>query len=91
MSDFGFKKLAEPLTNECSVEIRMADFKVGMAPSYKLKVEAEGYEPLVTEFTDLAEGDQIMELALTPSSNAKGGKPLRFLNRLGKPLFIFQR
>src|SRR5207245_1962996 len=67
-----YKHLIEPLTNECNVEIRQDQFKVGMAPQYKLKVEAENYAPFVTEYIDLAEGDQNLEVSLNPASNAKG-------------------
>jgi len=64
-----FNRLAEPNAEEFSVEIRRADFRVGMYPSYKLKLDADGYESLTTESMDYDEGNQELELAL----NISGG------------------
>jgi len=79
----GFKKLSEPKATEALVEIRQSDFMIGMSTSYKLKVEAAGHEPFVTEFIDLDEGDQELILALPRGGNAAGvalladGKPAK--------------
>jgi len=58
------KQLKQPDASEFSVEIRQADLPVGMSPSYRLKLDADGHESLMTEEFDFAEGDQELELAL---------------------------
>jgi protocatechuate 3,4-dioxygenase beta subunit/peroxiredoxin len=69
---FSFKTIAEPATNECNVEVRSSDFKVGMGESYRLKIEAEDHEPAITDYIDLAEGDQALELALARAVKIEG-------------------
>lgn len=79
--EFSSKRLVEPGAPEARVEVKSSDFKVGMAQSYKIKVEAEGYEGFETEFIDLAEGDQQLEVALVRGGAVTGvlllpeGKP----------------
>lgn len=66
------RKLAEPNASEFSIEIQQTDFRVGMYPSYKLNLEAGGYESLTTDFIDFDEGDQDLELAMAPGANPPG-------------------
>lgn len=49
------------------VGIQRSDFRPGMYPTYRLQIEADGYEPLQTEPIDYDEGDQDLRLSLTPS------------------------
>lgn len=79
--DFSFKSLVEPDATNASVEIKHTDFRVGMAPDYKIKVEADGYKPFVTDYIDLPEGDQNLVAAMVRGGSAEGtaylpdGKP----------------
>ncbi|HNQ72859.1 MAG TPA: M56 family metallopeptidase [Verrucomicrobiota bacterium] len=59
-----FKPLATPERGEFTGEIQRSDFQVGMYPSYQLKIEADGYESLITESIDFDFGHQDLELAL---------------------------
>lgn len=68
----GFKKIAEPDASEYQTELKEGDWMVGMGTEYKFKVEAEGYEPVETEYTDLAEGDQQLELEMRPGGPVSG-------------------
>lgn len=63
-----FKPLTAPERGEFTGEIQRSDFQVGMYPSYQLKLEADGYETLVTEYIDFDSGDQDLELVLRRSS-----------------------
>jgi len=65
-----FKSLATPDGSEVTGEIQRSDFQVGMYPSYQIKLEADGYESLVTEYLDFDSGDQELELALHRSTGA---------------------
>jgi hypothetical protein len=62
-----FQALAEPEASEFTVTLNRADVRVGMYPSYRLKLEAEGYETLLTPSHDFDEGDQELQLALNRS------------------------
>lgn len=77
-----FKRLEGENTTAFVAEIRRTDFRVGMYPSYELKVDAEGYESLTTEQIDFDLGDQELELALTRSG---GASQLQVLTPEGKP------
>ena len=63
--DFRFRTLAEPDATEFTTELKLSDVKVGMAPSYQFKVDADDYVTLTTEYQDFEQGDQELELALT--------------------------
>lgn len=65
---FSFKTLAEPDSTHCTVEIRQSDFRVGMGASYKLRVEADGYDPFITDYIDVAEGDRVLEAAMVTNA-----------------------
>lgn len=65
-----FRTLAEPRTNDFTVEIKRTDFRVGMYPSYELKLDAEGHMTLTTESRDFDLGDQDWELAFRRSTGA---------------------
>lgn len=69
-----FRSVAEPGASEFSVTLNRADVRVGMSPSYRLKLEAAGYEPLLTGSYDFDEGDQELELSLR-----RGGGPAEWL------------
>lgn len=66
------KKLAEPGQREFQTTLAQGDWQVGMGMSYKIKVEADGYEPGTTEYIDLSEGDQHLELELQPGGPVSG-------------------
>lgn len=68
----GFKKLAEPGSSEYQTELKQGDWMVGMGAEYKFRVEAEGHESVVTEFKDLAEGDQQLDLEMHPGGPVSG-------------------
>lgn len=70
--DFSPKTLTRPDRTNASVEIKATDFEVGMAPLYKIKVEATGYEPFVTDDINLGEGDQNLVAAMVPGGAAEG-------------------
>lgn len=70
--NLGFKKVAEPDANEYQTTLKEEDWMVGMGTEYKFRVEAEGYEPAITEYTDLTEGDQQLELELQPGGPLSG-------------------
>jgi beta-lactamase regulating signal transducer with metallopeptidase domain/protocatechuate 3,4-dioxygenase beta subunit len=59
-----YKTLASPDTSDFTLEIQRADFRVGMYPSYELKLDASGYETILMESIDFDSGDQVLELAL---------------------------
>ena len=61
------KTVAEPDAAECRVTLPRSDIPVGMYPSYRLQIAADGYETHTTRFLDFDEGDQELELALTRS------------------------
>lgn len=63
-----FRTLADPAASEFTVTLNRADVRVGMYPSYRLKLEAEGYDTLTTKFSDFDEGDQELRLVLQRSS-----------------------
>ncbi len=67
-----YRPLARRGSADFTAEIRRTDFRVGMYPSYELKVEADGYEPATTEHIDFDSGDQALELALRRTSGANG-------------------
>jgi len=76
-----FKTRSEPNRTNASVEISAADFQVGMAADYRVKVDVEGYEPFVTDRIALLEGDQNIVAAM-PAGGALDG--MAFLPN-GKP------
>jgi protocatechuate 3,4-dioxygenase beta subunit/thiol-disulfide isomerase/thioredoxin len=53
-----------------SAQIKRSDFRVGMYPSYELRIEAEGYETFTTEMIDFDLGDQSLEPALNRSAGS---------------------
>jgi protocatechuate 3,4-dioxygenase beta subunit/thiol-disulfide isomerase/thioredoxin len=75
--DVNFRTVAEPNASEFVAELKLSDVRVGMAPSYKFQLEADGYETLTTRYYDFAIGNQELELALDPA-----GKSDRLLVRL---------
>ena len=60
----GFHPYSEPNAGHFSVDVKMSDIPVGMYPTYALRLEAEGYEPLITEDLDFEEGNQAIELQM---------------------------
>ena len=70
--DFSFKPLSRVNATNSSVSIRATDFRPGNLPTYRLRIAAAGYEPLITEDLDLTEGDQKLAVALIPSGPVRG-------------------
>lgn len=64
------KIVAEPDAAECLVTLPRSDVRIGMYPSFRLRIEADGFETLTTRSLDFDEGDQELELALTRSDSA---------------------
>jgi len=58
-----FRIVAEPGTDTFKLDLNRADVRVGMYASYRLKLEAEGYETLTTDACDFDEGDQELTLS----------------------------
>lgn len=77
-----FKSLAEPNAVEFTLEIKRTEFRVGMYPSYELKLDATGYETFTTDSTDFDLGDQDLELAFHRSA---GANELTVLQPDGQP------
>lgn len=79
--DFSFRQVATPETNEFTIDLRRSEIRVGMYPSYRLMLKAEGYAPVTTEQMDFDEGNQEIEIALAAAKPAEGvvllpdGKP----------------
>lgn len=62
--DVKFEKLGQPMTPEFKATLMQNEWKPGMGTSYKLKVEAEGYEPFETESLEFDLGDHLVECLL---------------------------
>jgi hypothetical protein len=61
-----FNALTPPEASEYSFKIKRTDFRVGMYPSFEIKVAADGYAGLTTEPFDFDAGDQTLVLPLRP-------------------------
>jgi hypothetical protein len=64
------KERTMPNASSFAVEISQSDLRPNIYPSYKLVLEADGYETLTTDYIDFDEGDQHLELALRRSEGA---------------------
>ena len=67
-----FITLSEPNASRATVKIKAASFDVDPWPAYRIRVQAVGYEPLVTEYLDLDDGHQTLAAALIPSGSPNG-------------------
>lgn len=65
-------KAAEPNAFKAQVAFKLADWQPGMGTGYRLKVEADGYEPALSEYVDLERGDHEMSFALRKSAPLAG-------------------
>jgi beta-lactamase regulating signal transducer with metallopeptidase domain len=70
--DLNFKPAGEPNATHTTVRILQTDFLSGTVLEYQIKVEAEGYEPQVTDSLDFYEGDQTLTVALNPGGLMAG-------------------
>lgn len=77
-----FTEVAAPFTNNFSLILKRSFFTEGMYPSFRLKLDADGYVSLVTEQMSFDEGNQDLDLALQPAS---GKQELLVLQSDGKP------
>ncbi len=65
-----------------AVTIQRTDFRVGMYPSYRLRLEVKGYETLTTDAIDFDYGDQKLTPRLQPF---KGARQVTVLQPDGAP------
>jgi hypothetical protein len=77
-----FKPLPVPSGTDFVVELQRSDVPSGFYPSYQLRLEATGYEALLTPFTDFDLGDQNLDLAVRV---ATGASEVRLLQPDGQP------
>ncbi len=71
-----YRTVAEPDAAEFTVPLNRSDVRVGMYPSYRLRIEAAGYEPLTTDSFDFDEGNQELQLTLQRSGGPSEWKVL---------------
>ena len=70
--DSTFKTLSRPNAANSMVKIKAGNFHPGNMRTYTIRVEADGYEPRVSDYLDFSEGDQKLAVALIPSGPARG-------------------
>ncbi len=77
-----FTELAAPFAGDFPLTLERSFFTAGIYPSFRLKLDADGYASLVTESVDFDAGNQELELALQPTG---GWQELVVLQPDGKP------
>ena len=64
---------AEGRQGEFALEVRQSDFPQGYYPGFKLRLNADGYAPFLTEQMEFLEGDRTLEISLKKGTGGLAG------------------
>lgn len=68
----GFRLIEKGTDGVFTRRVDLSDFKVGIVTTYRIRIEAEGYEPLISRRFDFEEGDVSEEFALRKGREITG-------------------